>query len=54
MSNYNIDKYALPNKWIAEDFEKLTDLYDRVQEKARKEEETKNGNKVRVPGLSRR
>jgi hypothetical protein len=51
MSNYNYDKYAIPNKWMEADFEKLTDLCEECK-KARREKaaeacpqyESKKGN----------
>lgn len=38
MSNYNYDKYAIPNKWIADDFERLADLCEQCK-KARREKQ---------------
>ncbi len=39
MSNYNYDKYAIPNKWIADDFEKLANLCEQCREEKRKRAE---------------
>jgi hypothetical protein len=36
MSNYNYDKYDIPNKWIEADFEKLADICEECK-KARRE-----------------
>ena len=31
MSNYNYDKYAVPNKWMEETFDKLADVCERLK-----------------------
>lgn len=36
MSNYNYDKYAVPNKWIEESFEKLADLCELCKKEEQK------------------
>ena len=36
MYKASIDKYAFPNKWIEEDFEKLAALWERCEKKRTK------------------
>ncbi len=31
MSKYDFDKYAIPNKWMEESFDKLADLCERLK-----------------------
>ena len=48
MSNYGIDKYALPNKWMAEDLEKLLTLIEKAQKEKEKEDVTENNRQTRA------
>ena len=43
MSNYDIDKYALPNKWMADDFEKLQALIEKAQKEKEKKKDDYRG-----------
>lgn len=47
MSNYGIDKYALPNKWMAEDFEKLQTLIEKAQKEKEKKDASENNRQTR-------
>ena len=38
MSTYNYDKYAIPNKWIADNFERFADMCEQCK-KARREKQ---------------
>lgn len=37
MSNYNFDRFDLPNKWMEADFEKLADLCERLKKEDHKQ-----------------
>ena len=47
MSNYGLDKYDLPNKWMAEDFEKLQALLEKAQKEKEKKDVTENNRQTR-------
>lgn len=47
MSNYGIDKYDLPNKWMTEDFEKLQVLLEKARKEKEKKDATENNRQTR-------